>query len=265
MLLAILLLTTVATAQTTQPTDGKLDFGADGLVFPPAQVVNGHTPRTAQLLGEAYRRNDPLEWRRVQLVADLGQVALPDGAPFVMDAMKDPSPAVRAEAARSAGMIAPPPPSLLTQVEKLLADADANVRREAVLSAATLARTLNQQTPAIERGLADPEARVIAAALQRAWTAEHGNLIVQRIPSLPKALHAEAAAALGRAGATESAQSLFPLLDGEIPVRAAAARGLGKLKSAGAHAALVKLLADAHPTVRREAIAALAKVDRDVV
>ena len=264
MLVAILVLTSVANAQTTQPADGKLDFGAEGLVFPPAQVVNAHTPRTAQLLGEAYRRNEPLEWRRVRLVADLGQVARSEGVPFVMDAMKDPSPAVRAEAARSAGMIAEPPPSLLTQLENLLGDQDPGVRREAVLSAATLARTLNQKTAAIERGLADAQPAVIAAALERAWTPEHGKLIAQRLPTIPTPLHAEAATAVSRTKATGDAAALLPLLNGDVAARAAAARALGNLGDAATHDALVTLLGDPHPTVRREAITAIAKLDRDV-
>jgi HEAT repeat protein len=264
MLAAILVLACVATAQTTQLADGKLDFGAEGLVFPPAQVVNGHGPRTAQLLGEAYRRNEPLEWRRVRLIADLGQVARSEGAPFLMDAMKDPSPAVRAEAARSAGMIAEPPPSLLVQLENLLGDQDPSVRREAVLSAATLARTLNQTTAAIERGLADAQPGVIAAALERAWTPEHGKLIAQRLPTIPAPLHAEAAEGLARTKATGEATALLPLLNGDVADRAAAARALGDLGNADTHDELVKLLTDPHPTVRREAITAIAKLDRDV-
>ena len=264
MLAAILVLASVANAQTTQPADGKLDFGAEGLVFPPARVVNGHAPRTAQLLGEAYRRNEPLEWRRVRLIADLGQVARSEGAPFLMDAMKDPSPAVRAEAARSAGMIAEPPPSLLAQLENLLGDPDPGVRRETVLSVATLARTLNQKTAAIERGLADVQPAVIAAALERAWTPEHGRLIAQRLPTIPAPLHAEAAAGLARTKAAGDAAALLPLLNGDVAVRATAARALGDLGDAATHDALIKILADSHSTVRREAITAIAKLDRDV-
>src|SRR5258705_283226 len=63
-----------ATAQTTAPGEQQLGFGTEGLVIPPVQFVNGHTPRTAQLLGEAYRRHEPLVWKRVQYVAELGEV-----------------------------------------------------------------------------------------------------------------------------------------------------------------------------------------------
>src|SRR3954470_975781 len=89
-------------AQTTQSTGDKLDFGLEGLVIPPLQILGGHTSRTAQLLGEAYRRQEPVVAKRVQYVAELGQVALPDAAPYLLDAMKDSAPEVRAQAARSA-------------------------------------------------------------------------------------------------------------------------------------------------------------------
>src|SRR5688500_17397399 len=69
------------TGPATRPADGRLDFGAEGLTFPPIVIVNKHRPRTAELLGEAYRRREPLVWKRVQYVTDLGQVALPAGAP----------------------------------------------------------------------------------------------------------------------------------------------------------------------------------------
>src|SRR3954469_19386782 len=49
------LVLSTAVAQTTAPSDQPLGFGTQGLVIPPVQLINGHTPRTAQLLGEAYR------------------------------------------------------------------------------------------------------------------------------------------------------------------------------------------------------------------
>src|SRR5687768_6478939 len=88
---------TPAAAAATSAPDGRLDFGVEGLEFPPVIVVNGHTPRTAELLGEAYRRQEPLVWKRVQYVADLGQVALPAASPFLIEAMQDAAPQVRAE------------------------------------------------------------------------------------------------------------------------------------------------------------------------
>ena len=262
--LAALLFASALGAQSTRSNDGKLDFGTAGLVFEPATVTPGHTDRTAQLLGEAYRRSEPLEWRRVRLIADLGQVSLPSAAPFVMDAMKDASPAVRAEAARSAAMITPPTPALLAEVDKLLADADANVRREAVLSAATLARALDAKTTAIDRGLADSQPQAVAAAIQSAWAPDHGKLIAQRLAKLPAPLQADAAAAVARTKSIEDAPSLLPLLGGDVAVRVSAVRALGELANPVALDALLKLLADPHPTVRRESITAIAKLDRDV-
>src|SRR2546423_3101987 len=101
----------LAFGQTTAssiPVDERLDFGAEGLVIPPATIVNTHTPRTAQLLGEAYRRNDPLVWKRVQYVAEMGEAGLGGAAPFVSQAMNDPAPPGGAEAARAAAVIDDP-------------------------------------------------------------------------------------------------------------------------------------------------------------
>lgn len=257
----ILALACVAGAQTTAPLDKKLDFGAEGLFFPPATIVNAHVPRTAQLLGDAYRRNEPLEWRRVQLVGEIGEVALPAGAPYLVHATKDQSPAVRAEAARSAGMTEKPPTSLLAAVEALLADVDVNVRREAVLSAAALARALNQSTAAIERGLADAQPPVIAAALQRASTPAHAKAIAQKLPSLAASLRADAADALARLKSAEHAPALIPLLTADVAQRAAALRALGEMKNITVYDAVLKLLEDPHPTVRREAVTAMGKID----
>src|SRR5437764_770813 len=115
---------------TSAPSDDRMDFGTELLVFPPIVFTNPLTARTAELIGQAYRHQDPIVWKRVQYVADLGQTARPEAAPFLVDAMKDPAPAVRAEAARSAAQVVDAP-NLLAEVEKLLADTDASVRREA--------------------------------------------------------------------------------------------------------------------------------------
>src|SRR5436309_12447021 len=90
----LLILSRAAVGQTTKTVDDQLDFGTEGLTFPPVVMINGHTPRTAQLLGEAYRQHEPLVWKRVQYVSDLGQVRLPETSPYLTDAMKDASPAV---------------------------------------------------------------------------------------------------------------------------------------------------------------------------
>src|SRR5688572_23878566 len=207
--ITLLSLTTNVLAQTA-PADGMLDFGDDGLSIPPVVIVNGHTARTAELLGEAYRRGEPLVWKRAQYVADLGRVAQPAAAPFLIEAMKDESPQVRAEAARSAAEVGEA--SLLPHVEKLLDDAEGDVRREAVRSAARLARDHKRPTAAIERGLADKEPQVVATAIQAAWLPEHAKPIAARLPDLAKTLQADAADALARLKAKEQSQALLPLL-----------------------------------------------------
>ena len=251
----------VVTAQTTSP-DGRLDFGVDGLQFPPVVIVNGHTPRTAELLGEAYRRREPIVWKRVQYVADLGQVRLAAGAPFVIEAMSDPAPQVRAEAARAAAQIGEA--SLLPHIEKLLGDSDADVRREVILAAAALARRRNQPSAAIARGLGDQQAAVVAAAIQSAWTAQDASAVAAKLPSLPPELQVEAAVALARLKASDHAQALLPMLAGEVPQRVAAIRAFGEIAGPGQHDAIAKTLADAHPTVRRAAIAATGRLDPEI-
>lgn len=243
-------------AQTTAPA--HLDFGSEGLVFPPVTIANGHSQRTAQLLGEAYRRNEPLVWKRVQYVADLGAVVLPAAAPYLIDAMKDPAAEVRAEAARSAARVGDA--SLLPEVEKLLGDSEAIVRREVVIAAATLAKKHNANTAAIDRGLADADPSIIAAAIDSAWTSQHAALIAAKIPTLKPDLQSAAATALARSKATAHAATIVPLLKGETPQRIAAANALGELADPATAPAVTELLAAAHPTVRRAAMLAIGKI-----
>jgi HEAT repeat protein len=247
-----------AAGQTTQSGEETLDFGTEGLAFPPVVTVNGHTPRTAQLLGEAYRRREPVVSKRVNYIADLGQVALPAAAPYLAEAMNDPSPQVRAEAARSAALTGEA--SLAADVEKLLQDPDATVRREAVLSAAALARMHAGSTRAIERGLSDQAPQVLAAALQAAWTPEHVRQIALKLPSLPTDLQTEAAVALARLKSPQQSAAVLPLLKGDVVQRAAAVRALGEMAGAAQAEAALAMLSDPHPTVRREAVTAMGKL-----
>jgi HEAT repeat protein len=257
-LVAFMLCAGGAVAQTTQPADAPLDFGRENLAIPPAVVTNTHRPRTAELLGEAYQRREPVVWKRVGYISDLGKVALPGAAPYLAEAMKDPSPAVRAEAARSAALV--DEAALLAEVEKRLEDADATVRREATLAAAKLARGGGGTTSAVERGLADKDPSVVAAALQSAWTPQHAALIAQKWAELPRSLQSESASALARLKATERASVIVPLLKGDTTQRVAALRALAALADASQVGGVIQLLSDAHPTVRREAVVAMGKL-----
>ncbi len=263
MLLAAFPLAGLALAQSTQPAPQTLDFGTGGLIFPPVVVVNAHVPRTAELLGVASQRQDAPTWVRSQYVAELGETGLPAAARYLIDAMKDPSAEIRAQGARSAGEIADEP-SLRDAVEKLLADSDASVRREAVLSAAKLARANATSTAAIDRALADSDLQVVAAGLQAAWTPQHASAIAGKIATLPPARRADAALALGRLKSPESSSAIVPLLSGEVRDRSAALRALGEIGDKSQAAAVIKLLADAHPSVRREAVIAMGKLADDV-
>lgn len=239
--------------------DDRMDFGTEGLVFPPLVFTNPVTARTARLIGDAYQRQNPLVWKRVQYVAELGRTSRTEAAPFLIDAMKDLAPEVRAEAARSAAQI-PDAPTLLAEVEKLVGDPDAAVRREAVLAAATIARSQKVSTSAIERGLSDAQPEVIAAALQAAWTKQDAHQIAQKLPSLPDALKAEAAQALARLKSPDQAPAVLPLLQADVVQRTAALKALGEMGNASQSDAVLKMLADPHPTVRREAVLAMGQL-----
>src|SRR5690606_16591287 len=73
------------------------------LKLPPAVIRSGLTPRTAQLLGEAFTQPGTTIDRRVELVRDLGRSMLPEAVPFIRTALSDESELVRATAARGAG------------------------------------------------------------------------------------------------------------------------------------------------------------------
>jgi HEAT repeat protein len=172
--------------------------------------------------------------------------------------MKDPSPQVRAEAARSAALVGGA--SLAAEVEKLLQDTDATVRREAVLAAAALARAHGGSTHAIDRGMQDSDPQVLAAALQAAWAPEHAGQIARKLAALPKDLGAEAALALGRLKSPQQSAAVLPLLKGDVVQRAAAVRALGEMADAAQAQAALAMLSDEHPTVRREAVTAMGKL-----
>ena len=255
-LLSVVTVGRFAIAQPPTPSQPLLDWGSEGLEFPPIVMINGHTPRTAQLLGAAYS-NEKLVWKRAQYTAELGLAAQQAGAVYLAEAMTDPSPLVRSEAARAAAMINDA--SLLPEVESLLRDESAQVRREAVLAAARLARAHNNPSTAIDRGLDDAQAQVVAAALEAAWAPRHAPEIARRVASLPDELKADAALALGRLKAVDQAAAILPLLKGNVLQRSAAVRALGAMGSSAHVDSLLSMLKDPHPTVRREAIAAFAQ------
>ena len=80
------------------------------------------------------------------------------------------------------------------------------------------------------------------------------------MPKLPASVHPEAARALGRLRAKAHVGAVAPLLGGDVAQRAAAAKALGEMNAAGELDAVSELLADAHPTVRREALVAVGRL-----
>src|SRR5688572_32172587 len=94
-----------AAAQTTKPTelfstDGKLlAFGVEGIDVPQPVPRNETSPRTVELLTQAYSA-DLTDERRAQLMRDLGECKLPAGLAGLRKGMKDTAAMVRADAAR---------------------------------------------------------------------------------------------------------------------------------------------------------------------
>lgn len=252
----------VAMGQSTQPAPQTLDFGMEGLTFPPAIIVNAHVPRTADLLGAASQQKEAPTWVRSQYVAELGETGLPAASKYLIEGTKDSSAEIRAQAVRSAGEVTGDA-SLKDAVEKLLSDPDANVRQEAVLSAAKLAGTSSSSTTAIDRALADADPNVIVAGLEAAWTPQHASAIAAKLATFPPALKADAAVALARLKSAESSSAVVSLLAGDVRDRSAALHALAEIGEKSQAAAVMKLLADPHPSVRREAIIATGKLADD--
>jgi HEAT repeat protein len=149
--------------------------------------------------------------------------------------------------------------ALVAGLSQLSRDGDTDVRREAMLALMSIARAHNRPMD-LAQALADKQPSVMAAALQVAWAQEHAAIIASSIGVLPSELKPEAADALARIKAPETAAALLPLLKGDVAARVAAVRAYGECAKAGQHEPMQAILQDAHPTVRRAAISAIGKL-----
>src|SRR6185369_16655569 len=104
------------------------------------------------------------------------------------------------------------------------------------------------------------DAHVIEAALEKASTPKHAQVIAEKLVKMPPLLQLAAAEALGRLKAKAQATALFPFLDGDVPHRSAALRALAEMANPAVANAVVATLSDAHPSVRRQAIRTTAKL-----
>lgn len=260
---ALFACTSPVVGQPVMAPDGRMDFGSEGIDFPPATRVNTTLPRTAELLGEAIRGEKQFWYRRAQWVQELGRCKLPEVAVYLREAMADPVPQVRAQAAAAAGESEVE--ALLGDVEKLLDDKEPAVRREAVAAADALSKLRTGDSPAVLRGLNDSDPLVMLAAVNAVRTAGEAGALAAKLPGLSADLQVAGLEALGRAKARDQAALAAGFLDKTVPLRAAAVLALSHMKATDQLAAVLARLTDEHPTVRRlatDALAELATIDQ---
>ena len=265
-------LTSTAWCQGLPNSDGKLDYGMEGLDIPLAPLVNGTSPRTAQLMGEALRRSRGPG--RVQFVRELGMCQLPQSLTIVKPLITDSDPVIRAEACAAIENLAKCPGTvgglkdairqdreLTGALEKVLAQDSESRCRNAALDA--LVALQGPDSPAILAAASPrpaPDAALIARALSHAGRPPHLEMIQRLWPSLPESSRLIAAAALGRIGDSRGAEMVLPLSKGDVPSRMVAMDALRGMKATSAGATVALMLADPHPSVRRAAVAALQTV-----
>jgi HEAT repeat protein len=256
-LLALLLaFGSCVTARAGCPTpilpDGRIGYGIEGLPIPPVNLKDETAPRTVELLGKALGEPQRTTAQRIQLVFDLGNCKMPDSTKYVREILKDTEPSIRAEAARSAAKLGDA--SMIGDLKSLLSDADPTVRREVILAGAALG-----DASFVAAGLKEKDPLLLRSAIGVA-SKDHADALAAMLPELPMTLRVEAIRALGRIGASAHAGDVAKYFDADVPQRAAAARAVGQMKAVAQLAGIERLLADPHPTVRREAVAALAGV-----
>jgi hypothetical protein len=247
-----------ASAEAVMGPDGRMDFGVEGIDFPPAVQVNGTSPRTVELLGEAIAGEKRFWFRRAQWVQELGRCKMAQAAPYLRQAMADPEGRVRAQAAAAAAESGLE--ELLADVEKLMADPDALVRREVVVAADALSRSRVNDSPAVMKGLDDSDQRVVAAAVDSVRVGGEVRALAAKMPSLAETLQVMGLHSLGRARAVDQAGLVAGFLDKSLPLRTAAVEALAAMKATDRLAEVEKRLADEHPTARRVATEALAEL-----
>jgi HEAT repeat protein len=242
------------------PIDKPLPFGAESLDLPGGVVTNKTSPRTADLLAAELARPGVPHHRRAELVADLAATKLPNAIGPVISAAVDTSPVVRATVAAALGELAETQPSnraLVETVGRLVVDGDATVRAAAIRSAAVVGRG-----DLVTAGLNDADLSVVATALTVAG-ADAAVGIAARIADSDASLSALAIDATARNNLATSADAITARLratDAPLPVLVSGLRALGTLKATSHGQVVVGFLSHAHPSVRREATAALSEV-----
>ena len=267
------LLTSTAWCDVVPNSDGRLDYGLDGLDIPPEPLANGTTPRTAQLMGEGLRRAIGTA-AKVQFIREIGMCQLPQSLPLVKPLIADSDPMIRAEACAAIETLANCPGTagglkdiirkdreLTRALEKVLAEDSESPCRIAALDA--LVALQGPDSPAILAAASTrpvPDAALIIRALVHAGRPSHLEMVQRLWPSLPESTRLIAARTLGRIGDAKGAALVLPLSKGDVPARIAAMEALGGMKLTSQVAVVAAGIADPHPSVRRAAVAALQTV-----
>jgi HEAT repeat protein len=243
-----LLLIAVQAAAQDFPS-APLGYGDESLPIPVPDRRNGTLPETVVLIGESMGRHEDAQ--RVQLTRDVGACQMSLGLKYLEIAAKDPNDLVRAESARSAGLIGDK--AFLPTLTVLLGDQSLKVQREAILAGGVLG-----DASFATAGLKSRDSQILAAAMEAASTPEHANTIAQLLPTLTPSLQIEAMQSLARLGAASHSTLIASFADKSVPLAGASMRAIRELKAADQVDVVVKTLGAAHSTVRRDAVDALA-------
>jgi HEAT repeat protein len=237
-----------AGAAVPRELNAPLAFGTGDIPEPVRQPVNQTSGRTVQLLLEASQSAQGS--RRVQLIADLGACKQPQAQQALCLLLRDPSPDVRAQAARSLAELGAS--SSIDKLKELFSDPDPRVRREAIIASAALG-----DVNAIQSALADPDAWVNQAACAHSIMPDSIGALCKALESLPMSARVAALESLSIKAAWENWRTIVRYTKGSTSQRYAALRALAAMRVAASASAITPLLRDDSSMVRREAVVAL--------
>jgi HEAT repeat protein len=223
-------------------------FGTNGLAIPQPPVQVDIPRRSFVLLTAAYEREAGPA--RVAYAQELGRCGQ-QSSEYLIEGLNDPDAEVRSECLRSLGVIRDS--GAILEVRSRLADSDAAVRREAVLTAAELDDQI-----AITAALKDPSDFVKAAAIAQSTTPEQSDQIAESLPKLSPHLQVFGLNALGRMRSLRHVDVVISFLRGGPATRASAVHALGQMNTGEYFGLISAMMKDPFPTVRREAMLALA-------
>ena len=114
--------------------------------------------------------------------------------------------------------------------------------------------------PAVDAALSSPsDLRLFAVALELATTTAQGDAIAAQLASIPATLQERAIIAIGRCKSVGQVTLLSTKArKADVPVSLAICQSLGSIATASAVPTLNQLATHAHPSVRREAMRAIA-------